>query len=251
MFAAPEPAGYGAAMRIAALLLLLVGCKDDGRDYPIITGGDDHPINPMVDGRPADGIVGDGSMLTGRVCVVTDLRTPTAGCEPTGVADITVRLGTETAMTADDGSFMLLPPSGTNLVWHLSGTNLVSSVIPLTTSTILPMIRDQAYLDLQGGNSVIVNSGEGSVFMYVRQAGLPLEDATTVVSPTASFLTLGDRANATVWVQGGTGPLGVAWTPGIVAGTASFTVTPPVGSAALIAVPVEDGAITFATLVIP
>ena len=238
-------------MRSAALLVLLVGCQPSGDDYHVIPGGDDHPVNPMVDAKPADGVVGDGSMLMGRVCVVTDLRNPTVGCATTGAANITVTLGTETTMTADDGLFMLLPPSGAGLVWHTSGTNLVSSVIPLSTSNVLPMVSAQTYLDLQNGNSVIVNSGEGSVVLYVRQAGLPLAGATTDVSPTASFLTLGDRANATNWVQGATGALGVSWTPGIIAGTATLRVTPTVGAAAMLDVPIEDGAITFATLVIP
>jgi hypothetical protein len=252
MFAAPERAGYGATMRIAALLVSLVGCHTSGGDdYHVISGGDDHPINPMVDAKPADGVVVDGSMLVGRVCVVTDVRTPTVGCATTGAANITVTLGTETTMTADDGSFMLMPPSGAGLVWHTSGTNLVSSVIPLTTSNFLPMVSVQTYLDLENGNSVIVNSGQGSVFLYVRQTALPLADATTEVSPPGSFLTLGDRANATNWVQGATGALGVSWTPGIDVGPATLTVTPPVGTAAMIDVPVEDGAITFATLVIP
>jgi hypothetical protein len=239
-------------MRIAALLVLLAGCPaTGGDDYHVISGGDDHPINPMVDAKPSDGVVSDGSMLIGRVCVVTDLRMPNAGCATTGAANITVTLGTETTMTADDGSFMLLSPSGAGLVWHTSGTNLVSSVIPLTTSNVLPMVSVQTYLDLQNGNSVIVNSGEGSVFLYVRQTGLPLAGATTTVTPTASFLTLGDRANATNWVQGATGALGVSWTPGIIAGSATLRVTPPVGTVAMIDVPIEDGAITFATLVIP
>ena len=251
MFASSDRAGYGAVMRIAAILIALVGCQPSGDDYHVITGGDDHPINPMVDAKPADGVVGDGSMLIGRVCVVTDVRTPTVGCATTGAANITVTLGTETTMTADDGSFMLLPPSGAGLVWRTNGTDRVRSVIPLSTSNVLPMVSVQTYLDLQNGNSVIVNSGEGSVFLYVRQAGLPLAAATTAVSPTASFLTMGDRANATNWVQGATGALGVSWTPGIVAGTATLMVTPTVGTAAMIGVPIEDGAITFATLVIP
>ena len=97
MFAAPECAGYGVAMRIAALLVLLVGCPSSGGDdYHVIPGGDDHPINPMPDAPPADGLVGDGAMLTGRVCVTTDLRTPTVGCATTGAANILVQLGTET-----------------------------------------------------------------------------------------------------------------------------------------------------------
>jgi hypothetical protein len=242
-------------MRIAALGLLvglgLVGCEG-GRDYPITTGGDDHPINPMADGRPADGIVGDGAMSVGRVCVISDLRTPAAGCRITGAANITVKLGTATTLTADDGSFMIVAPSGSGLAWRTSGTNLVPSVIPLTTSNVLPMISDIDYLALQNSNSVIINSGQGSAVLYVSRADMPVPGATTAVSPQLPpFGSLGDRANATNWVLGETGPKGVSWTPGLTAGPTTLTVTPPVGDAAMITVPIEDGAITFATLVIP
>ncbi len=255
MFASPGLAGYGAVMRIAALLVLVVGCNSDGRDYPITTGGDDNPIHPMVDGAPVDGVIGDGAtMLTGRVCLLTDLRNPVvASCAPTGAANITVQLGSETALTADDGSFMLLPPSGTGLVWRTSGTNLVPSVVPLTTSNLIPMISDVTYLDLQNSNSVIVNSGEGSAFVYVRQAGLALAGVTTTVkAPDASsFLPLGDTANATNWVQGATGNFGVSWTAGLAAGSPTLVLTPPAGSAVELVLPIEDGAITFATLAFP
>lgn len=254
MFASPGRAGYGAGMRIAMLLVLLVGCKADGGDYPITTGGDDHPINPMVDGRPADGVIGDGgTMITGRVCVITDLRSPATGCKASGAANITVQLGTETAMTADDGSFMLVPPIATGLVWRTRGTDLVDSVVPLTTSFILPMVSVQTYLDLQNSNSVIVNSGQGSVFVYVRKTGVALAGATTVTAPLPTFASLGDRTTATNWVQGETGPLGVSWTAGITAGTASLVITPPGQevTAGQVIVPVEDGAITYATLAFP
>lgn len=241
-------------MRLVALLILLAGCPAGGDDqYPITTGGDDHPINPMVDAAPSDGTISDGTILSGRVCLITDLRFPTSGCALTGAAGIVVKLGTSMTMTTGaDGSFTIAPAAGTGLVWHTSGTNLVPSVVPLTTSNVLPMVSEQTYLDLKSGNSVIVNTGEGSVFLYVTQGGQPLAGVTTTVTPVASYPAFGDQANASNWVQGATGAKGVSWTPGIIAGVARLHVSAPdVEDAIDVDVPIEDRAITFATLAFP
>lgn len=252
MFAAPGASGYGPVMRLAALLALVAGCSGGTDDYRVVPGGPSHPSTPMVDAPPADTGTGDGAALAGRVCVITDLRKPSTGCLSTGAAGITVTLGTATTLTAADGSFAIAPPQGTGLVWHVGAEDLIPSVIPLTTSTTLPIVTTQTYLDLQNGNTVIVNSGEGSVVLYLVNAGAPLAGGTVTSNPVASYPAMGDQANPTNWVAGETGPLGASWTPGIIAGTTRMTVTPPAGLAVVtIDVPVEDGAITFATVAIP
>lgn len=263
MFAAAEGIGYGAGMRLVALPLVvsllgplllpaLAGCPASGDDYPVVPGGPSHPSTPMVDAPPGDSAVTDGGAIAGRVCLTTDLRKPATGCAATGAAGISVVLGTAMTTTSADGSFTILPPQGTGLVWRVSGENLVPSVIPLTTSTILPIVSDQTYLDLSGGNSVIVNSGEGSIVLYVVAAGAPLPGTTVTSNPVASYPALGDRTTASNWVAGATGPLGVSWIPGIIAGPARLTVTPPPDADVIsVDVPVVDGAITFATVVVP
>ena len=63
---------------------------------------------------------------------------------------------------------------------------------------------------------------------------------------------LGDRPNATNWVPGATGTYGISWTPGIIAGPTRLTLVPPDGlDVVTVDVPIEDGAITFATVAIP
>lgn len=238
-------------MRLVALLVLLAGCPAGGDDYPVIPGGPSNPTSPMVDARVADGALGDGASLVGRVCLVTDLRKPTTGCAASGAGGIAVQLGTASTTTAGDGTFTIVPPAGTGLVWRLSGTDLVPSVIPLTTAAILPVVARQTYLDLSNQSSVIVNSGEGSVFLYVVGGGVPVADATVTSMPVASYPAMGDRATATTWVPGGTGAFGASWTPGIIAGTTRLEVTVPDDVVVkMIDVPIEDGSITFATLAI-
>ncbi len=239
-------------MRYVALLVLVAGCSAGGDDYPIIPGGGNHTGSPMVDARVADGSSGDGGNLAGRVCLITDLRTPTAGCSQTGAAGITVQLGTSTATTLADGTFSIPPVPGTGLVWRISGADLAPSVIPFSTSTILPALGAQTYLDLKNANSVIENSGEGSVVLAIARGGAPLAGVNVTSDPVASYPALGDRPNATNWVPGATGTYGISWTPGIIAGPTRLTLVPPDGlDVVTVDVPIEDGAITFATVAIP
>ena len=244
-------------MRFAWLLLALVACHPGaGDDYPIIPqGGDDGTLNPMADAAtPADGTSGDGGMLVGRVCLTQDLRQPTP-CAGTGVADLVVTLGTSTATTVDDGSFMMVAPGGTSLVWHVSGTtsggdDLVPSDLPLGTTHIIPALTSDRYLDIKNSNAVIENAGEGSVVVYATSGGLPVPGATATIAPTGSYLAMGDTTNALNWVQGATGALGASWIPGATAGAASVTLT--LGSQhQTVSLPVVDGGITFATVVFP
>jgi hypothetical protein len=236
-------------MRILWSLLLLAACKAEGDDYPVLPGGggDDGNFMPMVDAPRADSVLGDGTMVTGRVCLIPDLRTPTA-CATTGAANITVQLGAETTMTADDGMFSLIATGGTNLVWRVSGSGLVSSTVPFSTSNILPIITADLYNDITGSNGVIVNSGEGSLVLYVRQGAAPLMSANVTVDPTATYLPMRNSNDPLTWVQGTTGSAGVSWIPGVTAGTTTVTVAPMMGVQQVVMLPIDDGAITFATV---
>jgi hypothetical protein len=238
-------------MRHAWILIALAACKQGtGDDYPINPGGDDiGDFHPPIDASSSDQSLGDGSaMLTGRVCLLADLRAPNA-CANTGAGNITVQLGTVTTLTADDGMFSLIPPSGTNLTWRAGAADLVTSVVPLSASNILPIITADSYDDLLTTNGVILNSGQGSVVLFVRDAVGALSGAAVALAPTATYLPKHDTANKSVWVDGNTGPAGVSWTAGANAGAVNVTVTPPSGTAQQFTLPIADGAITYTTVV--
>ena len=238
-------------MRRTWILIALAACKQGaGDDYPINPGGDDNGnFHPQADAPAADQALGDGSgMLTGRVCVLADLRQPTM-CAGTGAGNITVTLGTAMATTADDGMFSLVSPGGTNLSWTIVGADVVTSVVPLSTSNILPAITATYYDDMLTANGVIINSGEGSLVLFVRDATGALPGAAVTLTPTATFLPMHDTSNKSVWSQGNTGPAGVSWTPGATAGSVSVRVSPPAGTAQQVSLPIVDGAITYTTIV--
>ena len=233
-----------------ALPLAVAACKQGtGDDYPINPGGDDTGnFHPPVDGAASDQALGDGgAMITGRVCLIADLRQPTV-CAATGAQDITVVLGSVSTMTADDGSFSLISPGGTNLVWRVGATDLVTSVVPFSSSNILPVITGTYFDDMLSTNGVILNSGEGSVVLFVRDSAGPLAGAAVALTPTATYLPMHDGANKSVWVTGNTGVAGVSWTPGATAGSVGISVTPPAGTAQVFSLPVVSGAITYTTV---
>ena len=235
-----------------AIAIILAACKQGGGgDYPINPGGDDvGDFFPQPDGPPADQALGDANaMITGRVCLLGDVRVP-ASCAATGAGGITVVLGTASATTADDGMFSLVSPGGTNLVWLAGAAGLVTSVVPVSTSNILPVLTAADYDDMLATNGVILNADQSSIILYVRDATGPLAGAGVTVSPPATFPSMHDTANKSVWVAGDTGTIGVSWTPGVntLPGVASVTVGPPAGAAQQFTLPVQDGTITFATV---
>jgi hypothetical protein len=79
-----------------------------------------------------------------------------------------------------------------------------------------------------------------------------LAGAVAGSSPAAAFATFYDGTSATQWNEDLTGMYGVAWIPGITAGSATVTVMPPAtgsgsGSALTLSAPVVGGSLTFVT----
>jgi hypothetical protein len=235
------------------LLLAVVACKaGEGDDFPIEPGGP----NPggmgfMVDAAPIDAFVGDAQQsITGRVCLVADLRALGA-CAATGAGGITVTLGTRTATTLDSGAFTIMTPSGSNLVWRARGAQLVTSVMAFGPATTIPIIGDQAYLDLQGANSVVVIDGQGSIVARIVRNGVPVSGAVASTSPLAQYATKYDGVTASAWTELATSTAGTAWIAGAALGANVVTATPASGAAADETVLVEDQAITYVTIDLP
>ena len=225
--------------------IALAACTSSGTDkLPIVPGGGGIPggTGGKQDAAVYDG--NDGGGLAGRVCLVGDARA-LATCASAGAEGLTVTLGGATAMTAADGTFTIAAPQGTNLTWHVTGTNLVTSVMAYSATPQVPALTQATYNELLNSNGIILVSGQGSLFVRVLQAGAPLAGATASILPAATEINY-EGTTATAWDGHATGAHGVAWIAGEAVGNASVTVTPPTGTPATIApIPVEDGAITF------
>jgi hypothetical protein len=238
-------------MRALALLMLLTACQGSGDDdYRIIPGGDDTIIVPLPDASPEPDAPGDGgAMIEGRVCVLRDAR-DLSSCEPSGVSGLEVTLGDQSATTGADGTFLIATPTGTDLVWHVTGTNLVTSVMPFTPTPTIPAISVTGYGTLMLDNGVVLDTEQGSIFARVVSADAPLAGATVSSDPSPAFGPFYDGTDEAAWDQDATGDFGVAWLPGVT-GAATVTVTPPEGATVEATAPVEAGAITFVTVAVP
>lgn len=245
---------------LVLLAVLAAGCPAGGEDddYPIGGGGGGGgTAGPRVDaGTGGDGGTGEGGTIRGRVCVLSDLRRLTSAapgdCAATGASGLTVRLGgSMSVQTTADGSFAIPAQPGTNLAWRVSGTGLITSIVPVSTSALLPAVRELAYNDLKGSNGVIVTPGEGSIVARIVRGTTTgttaVMGATAQVTGGESLQTLYDDTNATVWGKTATGALGVAWLPDNIAGARLLRIVQ--GTTDLsVPVPIVDQAITFVTI---
>ena len=237
-------------MRLVIALVLVAGCRSESDEFAVSPGGGGGGIGMGGSDEPDAGIDGNGAGIVGRVCVLSDLRQPSV-CNPTGAGDIVVTLGTRIATTAEDGAFVIQTPTGSNLVWHAVGPQIVTSAQPFSTSTLVPAMPVDGYNDLLDANGILLSPGQGSIVAQVIQATNPVVDATATVSPLAQFPLLYDGASATTWDPNATGTLGVVWITGAAIGPTTVRVTPPVGSAVSTTLLVEDQAITFGVVEIP
>lgn len=234
-------------MRILLAALLLGGCQPEPKDFDPLPGGGGGLGGSS--GGNTDGPLGDALInpLSGRVCLVTDLRQPLTGCSTSLAGNLVVTLGSSSAVTEADGSFVIETPGGTGLTWRVTGANIVTTVSDLGTIPQVPAIGVSRYNDLLLDNGIILSPGQGSVVIDVVDSDGAVSGVLASSTPLAQFATHYDGASALVWDQDQTGSFGIAWIPGVAAGPAVVTIDPPVGSDVSSTIAVEDGAITFVT----
>jgi hypothetical protein len=251
-------------MTRAALALVLVACSTGGsNDFPTRPGGGG--IGVVVGGGGGSGgtagdagVVGGGDdagvLVTGRVCIVKDLRTPIT-CDTTKDASIVkVTLGTRTPAVAPakTGEFTILAQLSTDLVWHATGLNFVPSVMPFGTDHTIPIVPDTLYTEMQSMNNLtILAEGQGSVLARVVSGVSPVANvAATSTLVSGNVIPLYDTKDGLIWsVTGPTLANGALWFPGVNVTTtpARITFTPQGGAPVSMLVGVEDQAITFVT----
>lgn len=253
-------------MRIGIGLLALsaaVGCGDDGSMLPVGGGGGDGGFtfpdssgggggDGGGSGSGSDGSVlaVDASELMGRVCVAEDPRDLNA-CSDTMAGGLTVRIGTTSTTTAANGTFTISYTGGTQ--WRVTGSNIVSSFMLIGDYEIPALLRT-TYDAMTTANldSLPPNPGEGAVMIQVINNGVRVAGATGASDPSGAWLAFYDGGSQTVWGRSATGVNGTIWFPSIDVGTATVTVSETtLGDKSTPALPVNDGGITFATVIYP
>lgn len=256
-------AAYHCVMKRAVLVMLLAACQASPSDYPSQpNGGPPVHVGSGSGGTTGDagtGDAGDGGVaVTGRLCIVNDLRTPTV-CDTTQDASrLTVLLGTRSpdAPPAKTGEFTIHAPLGTGLVWRVSGLTVISTVMPYGTDNLIPVVREPVYTDLLiplGLSST--TPGQGSVVVRALRGGVPASGvtATSTLMPLSSVeVPRYDQDNSAVdWASNGpTQSHGIVWFPGVQPTTTPARVILRVGTttAATVDLSVAELAITFVTI---
>lgn len=241
-------------MKPAYLLFVLAACKTSGNgdDFPISPGGGGGGGSGGGSGELVDsGLDAPSTTLSGRVCVTADFRDLTT-CADTGVDGLTVTLGSKMATTDLAGFFEMPKTTGSNLVWHVTGTNIVPSVVPFTTSLVVPAVTDIQYLDLLAANGQQpLAAGQGSIVARVTRNGAALADATATLGAAQNGQTYYDGNNPTTFDQDATSTFGMVWMPVELAGAYTLTATPMLGTGVTQPVSVEDQSITYIVVDVP
>jgi hypothetical protein len=257
-------------MKLVALAVpvVLAACQSNGGDFPLGTGGGGGVINNGGGGSGGgddagvDGGDGDaGLQLTGRVCVLTDLRKigDAKACATTDADGLVVALGRSTATTGKDGSFVIAAPQGSGLTWHVSGglneNAVVRSAMAFGTDNLIPALRAVRYEDLLRSNGAGLDDLSGSIVMRLVQGlkAVPALQLTTLDTELVFY----DASNSDVWATTQTGSFGIVWLPDVLipnparAVSVSLTQQPQGTLVATPSVVVEDQTITFVTLDLP
>jgi hypothetical protein len=244
-------------MRTLALALLVVAAcsQGDGAMFPLSGGG-----GGGAGGGGADANHGDSpsalEVLQGKVCLLTDPRDPTT-CSTANALGYLVTLDGRTATTGADGAFKIEAPKSATLTWMVTGSDIAPSLMSLSTSHIIPIMKRDDYLDLENENGVLATAGYGDVFIHVTKANANVATVVAAPTPTPLYSPQYDGATAHVWQVTSTGSFGMIWLAQLASGvgtfaTASTTLTPQAGAATTLGnIPVGDGALTWVSVELP
>lgn len=239
---------------VALALLAQLGACDEAPDtFPVTPGGSGttgtgHRPDAAIDATDAS------TTISARVCLLlSDTDVQPRACALTSAGGLTVQLGTETAITSDDGTFTIMRPADTTgLVWRITGDNVVPSAVAFGTVLSLPVIAAPAYQDMLAATDAAIANGDGALFVRVVRGGVAVAGAVLAVDPTpTNDQVFYDGADPNIWETTATGILGVAWVPSEMAGTAQLTVTTSTTATVVTGVPVFQDTITFAIAEIP
>lgn len=243
------------------LCVFLVACGSDSDMLPVGGGSggglpdsgpggtvDGHLIDAkVIDASPA---AVDAAIFNGRVCLLADPRQPT-NCASTGAGGFTVRLGSNTAVSAADGTFKITAGTG---IWSVTGSTIVTSY-KVKADYLIPVITTATYDQMLTDNGVNKIQGEGSLIINVIRNGAGYAGATaTSQQPNPSrFLAFYDGTSGTQWRHdlAGCGSFGMVWFPGIDVGDTSTAISAPGGTPTLTdsGQPISDGSITWSDVI--
>lgn len=225
-----------------AALAALGACGRSVDMYPVGTGTGGTGGSTLPDAAVPD----TGTSSTGRVCLINDARSP-GTCATTGANGLTVTLGSYTTTTADDGSFSIVTPSGTDLVWRVTGTaDVQAAAMALSSGTTIPALSLAIYNSMIVANQAIANDGSGAVIARITMGGAGVSGLQAAPTPLQEGAIYYDGASATVWQETSTGSFGVVWIPGLAPTSTAQIALSGSHTATITGIPIFADTVTFA-----
>ncbi|HEY1550134.1 MAG TPA: hypothetical protein VGG28_20040 [Kofleriaceae bacterium] len=240
-------------MRTVLAVMLFAACAPDSTTYPIgggAGGGAGGNGGGGGGGSSGNGIDANPDVVEGLVCVLPDPRDFTT-CLGSGAGGIAVTLGAGSAVTNDDGTFTIATPTGTNLVWSLSGSGVMASTIGFSTSAVIPAIQTMTFETLANENGIVFDPTQGTIIGQAMHAGSGFANATAIAAPVGIYDTFyASPTDPSDWLDAETTTtFGTFLIAGLTPGTETLTLTPGTGSAAIVNdVPSGSGVITFVSV---
>jgi hypothetical protein len=198
-----------------AILLALAACQAGSGGGSTSTGNGGGDAGTGGDG---DG----GALVTGRVCILKDLRQPTLCDDTKDASHLVLRLGNRPAVPLSQrGVFSFAAHLGTDdLAWHVQGAvvdQIIPSVMGYGTDTTIPVIETGLYTEFLNTVSVVIPDQQGSIVVRVLSGGRPASGVkATTTRPTTNGETFYDGSTPLNWATDTTtGSFGVVWFPGV------------------------------------
>jgi hypothetical protein len=203
--------------------------------------------------------------MTGRLCLLSDLRTPNLCPATTGIGGISIEVvGGATTTSADDGSFSVASPGGSIAKLRIAygGDDYRDVLVPVglvdgaASGLRMPLVTDALWDNLLTTVGVVEPGGSASIISYFVKGSIAAT-GVEVQSPSGTTnFPIYDRPNDPPddWIAGAlTGPRGAAIMVGVPAGSpeASFLVIPADSASFDVDAPVEANALTFVTVALP
>lgn len=204
---------FVAGLLLTAGLLSVPGCASDGGD------DGDYPIVPGSSGDPGSHDPSPG--LSGRVCLVSDLR-DLGTCGMSGAGGLIVSGGGASAITGPDGGFDLRPLGEIDELM-VSGPGVFPTFNPFDPSG-LPVVRAidaDVYARELSTTGVLLPDNTGSILGSVTASGEPARGIGVTSVPSAPFGPYYDGTGA--FTTDRTGARGIFFVPGLSPGAASLT----------------------------
>ena len=241
-------------MKSFVLLVVLASCMSSADDNTPIQPGGVGGIGGVSGGTTGGGAGSSsdgGGGVTSRVCVVTDLRTPTSNCDTQNLAGMTVTIGSQSAFTAADGTFALTIPNEPNLVAAVTGGPsgaTVSSLVPMSATSapvVLPAVRPATLSTLADNNAVTLDPAAGQLFLNAVNAnGTGIAEIEAAASQSTAQLLF--EGTDVIWNGQSTGIHGAVWLTNAIAGDVSMTLSKTGSNPLTVSgLPIQPGAVTF------